>query len=146
MPGARIAGAVELLLGLGGEPVQQRRHVAALESLASTSTVPPDSPKPRESHVSTLKPARRSGRGRPGRRRQRGAVLVLSRAAPQPWVSRIVGAFWPGARPSAGKKLGADRRAVEGRDDRRRGQRPWRDREGAATHDPCHEVTNARVH
>ena len=29
----------------------------------------------------------------------------LSRVAPQPCVSRIVGAFWPGARPSAGKKL-----------------------------------------
>ena len=76
------------------------------KSLESTSTVPPDSPKPRESHVSTLKPALRSG---PRPTWPKGASVELfsslSRTAPHPWVSRIVGAFWPGASPCAGKKL-----------------------------------------
>src|SRR5215217_221294 len=64
--------------------------------------MPPESPKPRESHVSTLKPALRSGPTptlpvcslEP-------AFGLVSRLPPQPWVWRIVGARPPGARPSA---------------------------------------------
>src|SRR4051812_36688139 len=71
----------------------------------STCTVPPEEPKPRASQVSTLKPALRSG---PSPTLPVCSLLALlgsvSREPPQPWPSRTVGAFWPGARPSAGKK------------------------------------------
>ena len=95
------------------------------KSLESTSTVPPDSPKPRESHVSTLKPARRSG---PRPTWPTGASVALFSS-----LSRV-GA--PAVRLEDRRRLlarrealgreeaGADRRAVEGRDDRRRGRRP----------------------
>ena len=81
--------------------------------------MPPDWPKPRESQVSTLKPALRSGAAPT----LPIASLVVpvpsaSRLPPQPWVIRIVGAFAPGASPSAGWKEVDDRRAVGGGDDR----------------------------
>ena len=68
----------------------------------STVTVPPELPNPRASHVSTLKPALRSA--------PTPTLPVVSslaalgsvwREPPQPWPSRIVGAFPP---PGAGWK------------------------------------------
>src|SRR3954451_21973094 len=76
------------------------------KSLESTSTVPPDCPNPRESQVSTLKPARRSGPVPTLPVRLDDALSgLVSRVPPQPWVWRTVGAFWPAFRPAAGKKL-----------------------------------------
>ena len=69
-------------------------------SLESTVTVPPDSPNPRESHVSTLKPALRSG---PTPTLPVASLLAasgfFSRLPAQPWVCRIVGARVPGLQP-----------------------------------------------
>ena len=78
------------------------------KSLESTVTVPPDSPKPRESHVSTLKPAARSAADPTAPKPSRPPESSpRSRTSPQPWVIRIVGARAPGGRPSAGRKLAA---------------------------------------
>ena len=77
------------------------QSISALTSRASasgesTSTVPPELPNPRASHVSTLKPALRSG---PRPTWPSASVLVLfgfvSREPPQPWPSSTVGAFLP---------------------------------------------------
>ena len=62
MPTRGSPRLVEPRLGLLGEPVEQRPARRGPRSpCESTCTVPPDSPNPRESQVSTLKPARRSG-------------------------------------------------------------------------------------
>src|SRR5512133_897598 len=106
MPARGSPGASSCCSGWVASQSSRAETSRPSKSLASTSTVPPASPKPRESHVRTLKPARRSG---PRPTWPTGASVALfssrSRTAPQPWVSRIVGAFCPAARPSAGKKL-----------------------------------------
>src|SRR4051794_36458912 len=70
------------------------------KSLESTSTVPPELPKPRASQVSTLKPALRSA---PTPTLPTASSLALSgfvsREPPQPWPSSTVGCF---PAPSAG--------------------------------------------
>ncbi len=57
-------------------------------------TVPPESPKPRESQVRTLKPAFRSA-AVPACAALDGPSGFRSRLPPQPWVMRIVGARLP---------------------------------------------------
>ena len=47
MPTRGSPGLVELRLGLLGEPVEQRLHVAPSASGESTVTVPPELPNPR---------------------------------------------------------------------------------------------------
>src|SRR3954447_1130797 len=106
MPARGSPGASSCCSGWVASQSSRAETSRPSKSFESTSTVPPDSPKPRESHVRTLKPARRRG-ARPTCPTGASVALFssLSRTAPHPWVSRIVGALWPGASPCAGKKL-----------------------------------------
>jgi hypothetical protein len=145
--GARIAGSVELLLGLGGEPVQQRGHVAALEvlgvdldraaRLAEAARVP-------RQHVEAR--AAQRPEADLADRRQRGAVLVLV-AHRAPAVGLEDGRRRLARRETLRREEArADRRAVEGRDDDVAGTGGRRDHEGRRGDRRCHERTNARVH
>ena len=88
--------AVELRLGLLGEPVEQRADVAALGVGRVDRDRPAGVAEPAESQVRTLKPALRSA---PTPTLPVASSLaafgLVSREPPQPWPSRIVGAFPP---------------------------------------------------
>ena len=84
------------------------------KSLESTVTVPPDSPKPRESQVSTLNPALRSG---PTPTLPVASLVAasafFSRLPAHPWVCRIVAADSPGLQTGRAMQGDVDRGAVE---------------------------------
>ena len=111
------------------------QSISAMTSRASASgestvTVPPELPKPRLSQVRTLKPALRSA---PTPTLPVVSSLVasglVSREPPQPWPSRIVGAFPPLGDGMEGED---DLRAVEGRDRGVAGVGGGRGEDGAA--------------